>query len=90
MPEDVHMFVLATDADLANGSMILGVRATTTLSNVCQKLWQRKVEIVSLSRQRDELQEEVYVLKDENRGLKKHLKRVRKMREEIAKRLIFY
>ena len=32
----------------------------------------------------------MYALKDENKGLKKHLKRVRKMREEIAKRLIFY
>ena len=53
MPEDVRMFVSATDTDLVNGSMILGVRATTALSNVCQKLWQRKVEIVSLSRQRD-------------------------------------
>ena len=90
MPEDVRMFASVTNADLANGSMILGVRAITALSNVCQKLWQRKVEIVSLSWRRDELQEKVYVLKDENKGLKKHLKRVRKMREEIARRLIFY
>ena len=50
MLEDVRMFASATDADLVNGSMILGVRATTALSNVCQKLRQRKVEIVSLSR----------------------------------------
>ena len=47
-------------------------------------------KVVSLSRQRDKLQEEVFTLKDENMGLKKHLKRVRKMREAIAKRLIFY
>ena len=90
IPEDVHMFVLATHADLANGSMILGVRAITALSNVCQKLWQRKVEIALLSRRGDELQEDVYALKDENKGLKKHLKRVRKMMEAIAKWLIFY
>ena len=90
MPEDASMFASATDADLANGSLILGVRATTALSNVCHKLWERKVEVVSLSRQRDELQEGVFTLKDENMGLKKHLKRVRKMREAIAKRLIFY
>ena len=36
------------------------------------------------------MQEEVYVLKDENKGLRKHLKRVTKMREAIARRLIFY
>ena len=84
MPEDVSMFASATDADLANGSLILGVRVTTALSNVCYKLWERKVEVVSLNRQRDELQEEVFTLKDENMGLKNHL------REAIAKRLIFY
>ena len=55
MPEDASMFASATDADLANGSLILGVRVTTALSNVCHKLWERKVEVVSLSRQRDEL-----------------------------------
>ena len=32
----------------------------------------------------------MYSLRDENRGLKKQLKRVKKMREVIAKWLIFY
>ena len=59
MPEDVSMFTSTTDADLANGSLILGMRTTTALSNVCHKLWERKVEVVSLSQQRDELQEEL-------------------------------
>ena len=90
MPEDISMFASATDANLANGSLILSVRATTALSNVCHKLWKRKVDVVSLSQQRDELQEKVFTLKDENMGLKKYLKKVRKMREPIAKRLIFY
>jgi len=70
--------------------LVLGVRATTALSNVCDRLWERKLEVVSLTRQRDELQEEVFILKDENSGLKKRLKRVRKMRRAIAERLIFY
>ena len=38
----------------------------------------------------DQLRTKIYILKDENRRLKRHLKRVRKMREAIAKWLIFY
>ena len=38
----------------------------------------------------DHFQEQVYALRDENRGLKKELKKVKKMREKIAIQLIFY
>ena len=90
MSEDAPTFASMSDAASTNECMILSIRATPTFSNVCQKLWERKVELVSLSRQRNELKEEVYTLKDENKGLKKHLKRVKKIREAIAERLIFY
>ena len=70
-----------SDAASANGFMILSIRAATTFFNVCDRLWEQRLEIVSLRLQRDELQKEELALKVENRGLKKHLKRVRKMRE---------
>ena len=43
-----------------------------------------------MSQQLAVFQEEVLALREENRELKRKLKRVRKMREEIGMRLIFY
>ena len=90
MPEDSPVLASLTDAALANGSLILGVRATTVLSNVCQRLWERHVEIVSLKQQRDALQQKAFALRNDNRELRKTLKRVRKLRDAMANRLIFY
>ena len=90
MPEDTPVFATMTDTALANGSLILGTRALTILSNVCNRLRERGEENVSMSRQLATSQEEVLALREENRKLKKKLKRVRKTREEIGMRLIFY
>ena len=55
MPVDAPILASTTNVTLANGCLILGIRATTSLSNVCNRLWEQRVEIVSLSRQRDVL-----------------------------------
>ena len=90
MPEDTPAFATMTDTALANGSLILGTRALTILSNVCNRLQERGEENASMGRLLDHFREQVYSLRAENRELKKKLKRVRKMREEIGMRLISY
>ena len=57
---------------------------------MCNRLQIRGKESASMGRLLKHFQEQVYSLRNENRGLKKQLKRVKKMREAIAKRLIFY
>ena len=44
MPEDIPVFVTMTDTASANGCLILGIRALTTLSNVCNRLRERGKE----------------------------------------------
>ena len=90
MPEDAPIFATMTDTASANGCLILGIRAITTLSNVCNRLQVRGKENASMGRLLKHFQEQVYSLRNENRGLKKQLKRVKKMREAIARQLIFY
>lgn len=90
MPMDAPIFGLMSDAASANGCMILGIRAITTLSNVCNRLQARGEENASMSRLLEHFRGQTYSLRGENRRLKSHLKRVRKMREKIAERLIFY
>ena len=48
MPVDASVFASMSDVALANGCMILSIRATTAFSNVCDSLWERRLEIVSL------------------------------------------
>ena len=90
MPVDAPIFASMSDAASANGCMILGIRAITTLSNVCNRLQVRGEENASMGRLLTHFRDQVCTLRNENRGLKKQLKRVKKMREAIAKRLIFY
>ena len=90
MPVDAPIFASMSDAASANGCMILSMRAITTLSNVCNRLQIRGEENASMGRLLKHFRDQVYSLRNENRGLKKQLKRVKKMREAIAKRLIFY
>ena len=71
MPEDIPVFATMTDTASANGCLILGIRALTTLSNVCNRLREREEEIASMGRLLDHFREQVYALRDENRGLKK-------------------
>ena len=90
MPIDAPIFTSMSDAASANGCMILGIRAITTLSNVCNRLQARGEENASMGRLLTHFRDQVCTLRTENRGLKKQLKRVKKMREMISKRLIFY
>ena len=90
MPEDTPIFATMTDTASANGCLILGIRTLTALSNVCNRLRTRGEENASMSRLLEHFWDQAYSLRDENRRLKSHLKRVRKMREAIARRLIFY
>ena len=90
MPEDAPIFSTMTDTASVNGCLILGMRTITTLSNVCNRLRVRGEENASMSRLLEHFRDQAYLLRDENRRLKGHLKRVRKMREAIARRLIFY
>ena len=90
MPEDVPIFSTMTDTASANGCLILGIRTITVLSSVCNRLRVREEENASKSRLLEHFREQAYSLRDENKRLKSHLKRVRKMREAIARRLIFY
>ena len=90
MSEDTPIFATMTDITSANGCLILGIRTITTLSSVCNRLRARGEENASMSRLLEHFREWAYSLRDENKRLKSHLKRVRKMREAIARRLIFY
>ena len=42
MPEDIPVFATMTNTASANGCLILGIRALTTLSNVCNRLRERR------------------------------------------------
>ena len=65
-------FSSMSDAASANGCMILGIRAITTLSNVCNRLQVRGEENASMGQLLKHFQEQaVYSLRNENRGLKK-------------------
>ena len=48
MPVDAPIFVSMSDAASANGCLILGIRAITTLSNVCNRLQVREEENASM------------------------------------------
>ena len=71
MPIDAPIFASMSDAASANGCMILSIRASTAFSNVCDRLWEWRLVIVSLRLQRDELQKKVLALKVESRGAEK-------------------
>ena len=90
MPEDAPIFATMTDTASANGCLILGIRAITVLSSLCNRLRIRGEENASMSRLLEHFRERAYSLRNENKSLKSHLKRVRKMSKAIARRLIFY
>ena len=71
MPIDTPIFASMSDAASADGCLILGIRAITTLSNVCNRLQIRGEENASMGRLLKHFQEQVYSLRNENRGLKK-------------------
>ena len=71
MPVDAPIFASMSDAASANECLILGIRAITTLSNVCNRLRVRGEENASMGRLLQHFQEQVYSLRNENRGLKK-------------------
>ena len=71
MPVDAPIFASMSDAVSANGCMILSIRATTAFFNVCDRLWARGEENASMGRLLKYFREQVYSLRDENRGLEK-------------------
>ena len=71
MSVDAPIFASMLDAASANRYMILGIRVITTLSNVCNRLQVRGEENASMGWLLKHFQEQVYSLRNENRGLKK-------------------
>ena len=49
MPQDKITLVAGSDVEIANGSLILGIRATTALSNTARRLYVRNLEVQYLN-----------------------------------------
>ena len=48
MPQDEITLAAGSDVEIVNGSLILGIRATTVLSNTARRLYIRNLKIRSL------------------------------------------
>jgi len=86
MPQDETTLAV----EIANGSLILGIRATTVLSNAARRLYVRNLEVQHLNQQLTALRQRVTTLKNDKRELKRELRQVRRQRDRAEERVTFY
>ena len=67
MPQDEITLAAGSDVEIANGSLILGIRATTALSNTARRLYVRNLEVQHLNQQLTALRQRVTTLTNEKK-----------------------
>ena len=65
MSQDEITLAAGSDVEIANGSLILGIRATTALSNTARRLYVRNLEVQHLNQQLTALRQRVTTLTNE-------------------------
>ena len=90
MPNDERILSTVSDLELANGSLIEGIRATTVLSHMSRRLCARSVEARGLAQEVTRLRQRVSALKQEKKQLKLEAKQWKKQRQAMEEKLALY
>ena len=90
MPYDERILSTVSDLELANGSLIEGIRATTVLSHMSRRLCARSVEARGLTQEVTRLRQRVSALKQEKKQLKLEAKQWKKQRRVMEEKLALY
>ena len=90
MPQDEITLAAGSDVEIANGSLILGIRATTALSNTARRLYVRNLEVQHLNQQLTALRQRVTTLTNEKKEQRRELRQVRRQRDRAEERVTFY
>ena len=90
LPNDEKILSIVSDVELANGSLIEGIRATTVLSHMSRRLCARSVEARSLAQEVTRLRKRVSALEEEKEQLKWKAKQWKRERRAMEGKLALY
>ena len=90
LPNDEKILSTVSDVELANGSLIEGIRTTTVLSHMSRKLCARSVEARGLAQEVTRLRQRVSALEEEKEQLKWKAKQWKRQMQAMEKKLALY